>query len=84
MTPLQREDVTEIVAKQLDVDLVAVVPGARLLEDLRADPVALAQLTLALEERFELFIPDEDIAKLATVSDVVVYVAQRVDAAGDR
>jgi acyl carrier protein len=67
-------EIIEIVAIQLDVAPLGVSPVSRLIEDLGAQPLALAQMILALEERFEIFIPDEDIVTLVTVRDVVRYV----------
>ena len=71
-------EIIEIVAKQLDVASDGVSSASRLVEDLGAPPLALAQLILALEERFEIFIPDDDISKLVTVRDVVRYVEELV------
>ena len=71
-------EIIEIVAKQLDVASDGVSSASRLVEDLGAPPLALAQMILALEERFEIFIPDDDISKLVTVRDVVRYVEELV------
>ena len=77
-------EIIEIVAKQLDVADEDVSSGSRLVEDLGARPLALAQMTLALEERFDIFIPDEHIADLVTVRDVLHYVEQLVGTARAR
>ena len=74
-------EIIEIVAKQLDVTPEGVSAASLLVEDLGAQPLALAQMVLALEERFEIFIPDDDIPTLVTVRDVVRHVEQLVRAA---
>ena len=74
-----------IIAKQLGVAVAAVVAEARLAEDLGADSLALAQLALALEERYEIDVPDEDMLRLRTVHQVVEYVeALRTPSAENR
>lgn len=50
---------------------------ATLTEDLGADSLDAVELNMALEEAFEVSIPDEDLAKMVTVSDIVAYLETR-------
>jgi acyl carrier protein len=70
----------EIIAAQLEVDPLEVTPQASFVDDLRADSLALVELVLAVEEAFEVKIPDEDQEKLHTVADVTAYILARVKA----
>lgn len=63
-----------IIAKQLGVPVSRVVAEARLIEDLGADSLALAQVALALEAHYEIDVPDEDMLRLDAVRHVVDYV----------
>jgi acyl carrier protein len=66
--------VKEIICQQLDVDGAEVKPEASFIDDLGADSLAIVELVLALEEEFEIDIPDEDTEKIRTVQDAVDYI----------
>jgi acyl carrier protein len=44
------------------------------IEDLKADSLAVVEVVLALEEQFEIEIPDEDTEKIKTVRDAIEYI----------
>ena len=69
--------VREIVCQQLDVDPDKVQMETSFVEDLGADSLAVVELVLALEEAFEIDIPDEDTEKLRTFKDAVEYIAAK-------
>ena len=75
LTPEDSKVVTEILTKELDVKVDQLVPEARLIEDLGADSLMLMEISMALEERFSLVIPDERIERVHTVSDVYELLA---------
>ncbi|MFO8073869.1 MAG: acyl carrier protein [Polyangia bacterium] len=66
--------VREIVCQQLDVDPKEVKTETSFVDDLGADSLAVVELVLALEEEFEIDIPDEDTEKLATFKDAIEYI----------
>jgi acyl carrier protein len=66
-----------LVASQLGVDPGEVVPEARILDDLGADSLDVVELVMALEEAFDIEVPDEDVEGLLTIADVAHYVAKR-------
>ena len=70
-----------IVANQLGVEQTEVVPEARILDDLGADSLDVVELVMALEESFDIVVPDEDVEGLETVSDVEAYVSAKAAAA---
>jgi acyl carrier protein len=75
MTAEQVESkVKEIIVEQLGVDEGQVEGKASFVEDLGADSLDIVELVMALEEAFELSIPDEDTEKITTVQNAVDYI----------
>jgi acyl carrier protein len=68
--------VKEIIAEQLGVDEVQVVSEASFMDDLGADSLDTVELVMALEEEFDIEIPDEDAEKIQTVQDAVDYITE--------
>jgi len=68
------EDVKEVVVEQLNVNADEVVLEASFVEDLGADSLDVVELVMALEEKFEIEIPDEEAEEISTVKDVVDYI----------
>ncbi len=73
------ERVKKIVAEQLDVKEEEVTNNASFIEDLGADSLDNVELVMALEEEFELEIPDEQAEKITTVQDAVDYISANID-----
>ncbi len=71
--------VKEIIAEQLGVDGDQVTDNASFTDDLGADSLDTVELVMALEEEFDLEIPDEDAEKIVTVSDAIKYLQANVD-----
>lgn len=69
--------VREIVAEQLGKDEEEVTMDSAFIEDLGADSLDIVELIMALEEEFDMEIPDEDAEKIATVGDAVEYIRER-------
>ena len=72
------EHVKEVVAEKLGVDLEKVIPQADFKMDLGMDSLDQIELLMALEDEFDLHIPDEDAEKFKTVKDVFDYVESKV------
>jgi acyl carrier protein len=68
------EKVQEKVAEQLGVDADEVTLESSFIDDLGADSLDIVELLMALEEEFDIEIPDEEAEKLSTVGDVVDYI----------
>ena len=66
--------VIEIICEQLDVDEKDVVPEASFVDDLGADSLDQVELIMAMEEEFDVSIPDEEAEKIATVQDAIDYI----------
>ena len=68
--------VKEIVAEQLGVEESQVVPEASFMDDLGADSLDTVELVMALEEEFDIEIPDEDAEKIQSVNDAIEYITE--------
>lgn len=72
------EKVKSIIVEQLGVSDTAVVMEASFIDDLGADSLDIVELIMALEEEFDMEIPDNDAEKVVTVGDVVEYIKEHV------
>ena len=68
------EKVKSIIAEQLGVKIEEVKPEASFIDDLGADSLDTVELIMALEEEFNVEIPDEDAEKMTKVGDAIKYV----------
>lgn len=66
--------VKRLILDQLDVNEAEIALGARFIDDLGADSLDIVELIMAIEEEFEIEIPDEDAERIASVGDAVAYI----------
>lgn len=66
--------IRDIIVEQLGVDADRVKPEASFIDDLGADSLDIVELVMAMEEEFDVEIPDEEAEKLKTVNDVISYL----------
>jgi acyl carrier protein len=72
----EENKVIDIIANQLGVDKEMVTPQANIVDDLGADSLDVVELVMALEEAFDVEIPDEEAEKIRTVKDVFDYMGK--------
>lgn len=70
--------VIEIICEQLDVKADEVDASKSFTDDLGADSLAIVELVLALEEKFDVKIPDDEVDGIRTVGDAVSYIKTRM------
>jgi len=70
------DKMADIIVEQLSVEKEKVVAGASFVDDLGADSLDLVELIMAMEEEFDVEIPDEEAEKIATVQDAIDYVSK--------
>jgi acyl carrier protein len=75
------EKVKQIISEQLGVDEGEVTPSASFVDDLGADSLDQVELVMALEEAFDVEIPDEDAEKIRTVQDAIDYIDKKAKVA---
>jgi acyl carrier protein len=71
--------VTEIIMEQLGVSREQIRPEASFIDDLGADSLDIVELVMAIEEEFDIEIPDEDAEKIQTIRDATDYLRGQVD-----
>ncbi|MFN6572662.1 acyl carrier protein [Nostoc minutum NIES-26] len=74
------EKVKKIVAEQLSVEAETIAPQSNFANDLNADSLDTVELVMALEEEFDIEIPDEAAEKITTVQEAVDYINNKVAA----
>ena len=72
------DKVKKIIAEELAVEESMVVPEASFHDDLGADSLDTVELVMALEDQFEIDLPDEEAQKILTVQDAITYVLNNV------
>ncbi len=70
--------VKDIIVEQLGVNPDEITPEASFIDDLGADSLDTVELVMALEEGFEIEVPDEDAEKLTTVGGAIDYIQKNV------
>ena len=68
------DKVKELIAEQLDVDADTVTVTSNIQDDLGADSLDVVDLVMSLEEEVDMEIPDEAVANIKTVGDIVKYI----------
>ena len=70
------QEMVDIIVEQLSVEKENIVTNASFVDDLGADSLDLVELIMAMEEGFDIEIPDEEAEKIATVQDAIDYVSK--------
>jgi len=68
------DDVKAVVVEQLNVNPDEVKEDSKFVEDLGADSLDVVELVMALEEKFDIEIPDTDAEKIVTVKNAMEYI----------
>ena len=71
---VDQDRIVKIIANQLQIDEDQVTPDASFMDDLGADSLDTVELIMALEEEFDIEIPDSDAEKIRTVQDAIDYM----------
>ncbi len=72
------DKIKKIICEQLDVPEEDVVSEASFVDDLGADSLDQVELIMAMEEEFDVSIPDEDAENIGTVQDAIDYVKKAI------
>ena len=76
-----KKRIVEIIASQLGIEKDEVTAEASVVDDLGADSLDVVELVMALEEAFDLEIPDEEAQKIISVQNIFDYMASALQAA---
>ncbi len=67
-----------ILSNQFDVEEDTITMDTNIIEDLGADSLDVVDMLMSLEDEFDVEIPDEEIEKMRTVSEVVAYIEEHM------
>ncbi len=73
------ERVVAVVADKLDIPAEDISEGSKFVEDLNADSLDQVELIMALEDEYDITIPDEDAQKIISVKDALDYIGNNVE-----
>lgn len=73
------EKIKEILTDQLGLDEDDITMDANFIDDLNADSLDIVELVMALEQEFDMQIPDEDAERITTVGDAVNYIRSNLE-----
>lgn len=73
------DKIKAILVDQLDVDADIVKMEASISDDLGADSLDIADIVMSLEEEFDIEVPDEALANIKTVGDIVKFIEDKVE-----
>ena len=69
-----RDELLKMISRNLDVPETIIKPESTFKEDLGADSLSLVELVMAIEEKLNISVPDEDAEKFIRVQDVIAYL----------
>ena len=72
------EELKAIIAEELNVSVDEVKDDTKFIDDLGADSLDLFQLAMALEEKYEIEIPSEDLETISSVADIAKYIEEKI------
>ena len=78
MTTRLEARVADIIVEQLGLTKEEIVPEASFVDDLGADSLDIVELVMAMEETFDVEIPDDDAEKIQTIGDAISYLKERL------
>lgn len=77
-TKMRLKELKEIVAEELNVSVDELTEATKFVDDLGADSLDLFQLAMAMEEKFDIEIPSEDLEKIVSVGDAAKYIEAKL------
>ena len=72
------EKVKVLLAKQLEINVEDITDDMNIIEDLGADSLQIVEMLMTIEEKFNIIVPDEDVAELKTVKSVAAYIESKI------
>lgn len=72
------DELKELVAEQLNVEVGMLQEGTSFIEDLGADSLDLFEIAMAMEEKFDIEIPSDDLQAIVTIGDAAKYIEAKL------
>ena len=72
------EELVDLLSEQMNVDKSTLNRDTRFIEDLHTDPLDMVEMLIALEDKYNISVPDEDAKNLSTIGKLVDYVEEKI------
>jgi len=72
------EKIADILAEQLGVEKDDITSETNIMKDLEADSLDIVEIIMAIEDEFDIEIPDEDAEQMQTVASIVRYIEDKI------
>ncbi len=72
------DEITDLLSEQLNIDKTAITRDSKIIEDLHTDSLDMVEMLIALEDKYDITVPDDDVKNLDTVGKLVDYIENRV------
>ncbi|MBR4270510.1 MAG: acyl carrier protein [Clostridia bacterium] len=77
------DEISSMLAEQLNIEQSSIKPESRIIEDLHTDSLDLVEMLITLEDKYSISVPDEDAKNLTTVGKLVEYVEKKIAEKGE-
>ncbi len=75
------DEIVELLSEQMNIDKSQLTPDTHFINDLHTDSLDMVEMLIALEDKYNISVPDEDAKGLETLGKLVAYVEEKVNAA---
>lgn len=72
------DEVVELLSDQMNIDKSMLRPETRFVEDLHTDSLDMVEMLIALEDKYNITVPDEDTKQLETLGKLVEYIEAKI------
>ncbi len=75
------DEVVELLSDQMNIDKSMLRPETRFVEDLHTDSLDMVEMLIALEDKYNITVPDEDAKQLETLGKLAEYIESKITTA---
>lgn len=72
------DEITQLLAEQLNIDPKTITRDSRIVEDLHTDSLDMVEMLIALEDKYDITIPDDEAKNLDTIGKLVDYIESKI------
>ena len=72
------DKIADILSKQLHIDKAKITEDSNIMENLGADSLDVVEISMAIEQEFNISVPDDDIVNFKTPRDIIEYLEKHV------
>ncbi len=72
------DEITQLLAEQLNIDPKTITRDSRIVEDLHTDSLDMVEMLIALEDKYDITVPDDEAKNLDTIGKLVDYIESKI------